>query len=141
MKNLIGTWHLVSFEVRRIDGSIDSPMGPHPRGLLIYTADGHMAAQLSHADRDPFSSGDIWSATPEAFQAAYTSYVAYYGRYEVDEEGGVVRHLVEGSLFPNWCGGAQARQVALDGDHLVLSSPFIRHSHPQGLSVLRWRRA
>src|SRR5882672_5916133 len=45
-EDFVGTWHLVSSEFRRADGAVTYPIGKDAVGLLIYTAEGYMAAQL-----------------------------------------------------------------------------------------------
>jgi hypothetical protein len=68
-------------------------------------------------------------------------YLAYAGRFKVDEAASIVEHRVSVSLFPKWIGDVQKRRVDLDGDDLVLESPAITGA--AGTSVtprLRWRR-
>lgn len=56
---------------------------------------------------------------------AYRRYYAYFGRYEVDSEKGLVRHFVESSLQPQETGVTYERRFTLDGDELVLTAtPF-----------------
>jgi hypothetical protein len=44
---LIGAWKLVSYEEKPVDGSASSfPMGEKPMGIIMYTPDGYMSAQL-----------------------------------------------------------------------------------------------
>ena len=63
--------------------------------------------------------------TPEEKAAAYASYIAYYGPFDVDPAAGTVTHHVIASLLPNWVGGDQVRSYRFEGDTLILSSkPF-----------------
>jgi hypothetical protein len=83
---LIGTWQLVRFTERNVEtGAENFPFGEYPLGLILYTSDGYMSAQLQSADRAPFAEGDLLRATPEEYAAAGSSYVAYSGRFFVDE--------------------------------------------------------
>lgn len=66
---LVGTWRLVSFEVRDVDGGVTHPFGRAAAGFLTYTADGYMSAQLGRADRAPLTVGD-WLAASDAEVAA-----------------------------------------------------------------------
>jgi hypothetical protein len=142
-EKLIGAWQLVSYEERPVDGSEPFfPMGPAPMGLIMYTPDGFMSAQLSRPDRKPFASGDWFKATDEEFRNQATTYIAYSGPFNVDEENQRLTHSMFISLFPNWIGQTQPRVVRIEGDHLFLStaSPIssggkIVNSH------LEWRRA
>ncbi len=52
---IVGTWKLLSASASTADGvRNDSPYGPGPAGMLIYTADGRMMAIISHSGRSPF---------------------------------------------------------------------------------------
>lgn len=54
---LIGTWRLVSYEATSVDdGEVVRPYGEHPLGLIMYTADGYMSAQITTPDRPLFGS-------------------------------------------------------------------------------------
>jgi len=119
-ERFIGTWKLVSFEMRS-DDQVTYPLGKDPVGYLMYSHEGYMAASLMASKRQRFSSMDILKATTEEIVAAYDTYVAYCGKYEVTEDK--VTHLVEVSLFPNWVGGKQERFYKLEGDELILSTP------------------
>jgi len=51
-EQLIGAWKLVSYEIRPVDGSpAFYPLGERPMGIILYTPDGYMSAQLSALDR------------------------------------------------------------------------------------------
>jgi hypothetical protein len=137
--SLVGTWRLVSYEVRDEDGGISHPFGCDPVGFLTYTADGFMAGQLGRADRARFSSGD-WEAAPDAeVAAAARNYFAYCGTYEF--RGDTVVHRVGLCLMPNWIGGEQVRVVALEGDRLTLSASFVSVGGLQRTASLVWHRA
>ena len=136
---LVGTWRLVSVELRDEAGGVAHPLGRDPAGLLTYTADGHMAGQFGRAGRAPVAAGD-WAAAPEAeVAAAARDYVAYCGTYEV--RGDTVVHRVELSLMPNWIGGEQVRRLALDGEVLTLATPPMPLGRRPRTFALVWRRA
>ncbi len=43
---LIGAWKLVSYQEMPADGSEPfEPLGPEPRGIIVYTRDGYVSAQ------------------------------------------------------------------------------------------------
>jgi Lipocalin-like domain len=120
---LIGAWRLVDVVDEPVDGSPPHrPHGDRPIGLILYTPDGYMSAQIMARERAPVASADWSSLTPQEYAEEARGYFAYAGSYEVDEERGIVIHSVEVSLFPGWVGGAQVRVVQLDGDRLVLSA-------------------
>ena len=51
-----------------------------PEGLILYTPDGYMSAQLSAADRPNFESDDMYKGKPQDYVAAGLSYLAYSGK-------------------------------------------------------------
>jgi hypothetical protein len=101
-----------------------------------------MSAQLQRPERPPFAEGDLLRATPEEYAAAGSSYVAYSGRFFVDEGKKSLSHEMAVSFLPNWVGQRQVRLVELSGGRLQL-----RTDGPQRLNgvlktvTLSWRRA
>jgi hypothetical protein len=142
-EQLIGAWKLVSYVGHPVDGSAPFfPLGEHPSGIILYTPDGFMSAQLMSDGRAPFASGDWFEATLEEYRAEASTYIAYSGRFEVDEEKKTLTHSMFVSLFPNWIGQTQPRVVAIEGDklHLATESPT-RSRGRLAMSRLTWRRA
>ena len=84
---LIGAWELVSYFEKPLNGSpLNHPMGKKPMGIIMYTPDGYMSAQLTRPNPDHFASDDWFKATPEEYGTAASTYFAYTGPFEVDEE-------------------------------------------------------
>lgn len=140
---LIGAWKLVSYEERPVDGSRPVyPMGQTPMGIIMYTPDGYMSAQLMKPGRKPFASGDWFNATDEDYKAEASTYIAYSGEFHVEEEKKTLTHSVFVSLFQNWIGQTQPRVVKIDGHSLYLStaSPF-RSGGKVVNAYLHWTRA
>ena len=55
---LIGAWNRLSYQEIPVDRSDPSEsLGNEPRGLIFYTPDRYMSAQLSKPDRPNFTSG------------------------------------------------------------------------------------
>ncbi len=106
---LVGTWSLVSSEVRSETGEVSHPQGHDTVSYLMYAADGHMSATLMRPGRPSFKAGDILGGTAEEKIAAAEGYIAYCGTYRL--EAGKVIHHVELSLFPNWIGTDQERFI------------------------------
>ena len=119
---MLGAWHLESF-VSRAEGTGPErhPFGDHPSGLILYTPDGHMSAQLTPG--------------PGA------EYVAYAGAFAVDEASAMVHHDVMISTLPELLTQPQFRHAQVDGDRLTL---FATQTSPDGEtthSTLVWRKA
>jgi Lipocalin-like domain len=142
-ETLIGAWRLVSsVEIDINTGAVDCPLGDKPNGLILYTADGYMSAQLSAADRPNFESGDMYKGKPGEYVAAGLTYLAYSGPYYVDEAKRIVEHEMFVSLFPNWRGQRQARIVILDEMELHLSpNRPLMFDGSLKMATIIWRRA
>ncbi len=142
-ERLIGAWKLESYVEKPVDGSTPFyPMGEKPQGLIMYTSDGYMSAQLMHPDRPPFASGDWFRGSDEEFKEEALGYIAYSGPFHTDEVKQTLTHSMFVSLFPNWLGQTQARVVKIEGDVLHLSSATpIMSGGKRTMSYLSWRRA
>lgn len=117
-----GSWALVGFKLVATDGSGElHPFGENPDGMITYTSDGYMSTVLHARDRTAFSTDDIQSGTEQELAEAMRSYSHYAGRYET--ENGIVRHIVEHSLFPNWAGHTEERKYTIVQDILTLVTP------------------
>ena len=142
-EQLLGAWTLSSCVERDIETGFENhPFGERPLGLILYTPDGYMSAQLQRSERPPFAEGDLLHATPEEYAAAGSSYVAYSGRFFVDEGKKSLSHEMSVSFFPNWLGQRQVRLVELNGDHLQLSTDIPqRMNGVLKIVTVSWRRA
>lgn len=136
---LVGAWTLERFLTTYDSGREIFPMGEDAQGWLLYTPDGYMAALLSRADRPAFETGEMLSADDAEKVRAWDSFFSYCGRYEV--RGGEVVHHIEGSLYPNWIGQAQARTIRLEGNRLTLTTPPQKTGRGVQTSEVVWRRA
>ena len=85
-ERLIGAWHLVHIDAPGPDGK--SVPVPQPKGMLIYTRDGHMSVQLMYPE----------SANTLSNEYVLNGYEASFGSYEVDETARTVTHHVHGSI-------------------------------------------
>ncbi len=132
---IVGTWALETWRRYETDGTSFYPFGERPDGLLIYTPEGHMAVQMVQADREKLKTDDALGGTLSERAHAYSTCLAYFGRYQV--EGESVVHLLDGSLFPNWSGTHQARPFVLDGSQLVLQ---VKEPDGRLSNEIVWRR-
>lgn len=139
---LVGAWELVSYVERdSLDGPVRYPHGADAQGLIIYTPDGYMSAQIQSSGRPDYDRPVAGGGTTEQAAAAALRYLAYSGRYFVDEATGDIRHEAKLSLVPNYLGQFHLRHSDLDGDKLTLSSEL---TFPDGRTVyssLVWKRA
>src|SRR5690242_21934903 len=82
-ERFIGAWHLVS--IVGPDGKLVA--GSPPKGMLIYTGDGHMSVQLMYPE----------AATTLSNEYVQNGYEASFGSYDIDEATHTVTHHVQGS--------------------------------------------
>lgn len=142
-EQLIGAWKLVSYIEIPVDGSEALyPMGKQPKGIIMYTHDGYMSAQLMHPQRNNFVSGDWFNGTDQEYKQEASSYIAYTGPFHVDEEKQTLTHTMFTSLFPNWTGQTQPRVVKVEGNllHLSTASPIVSGSKTIN-AFLIWEKA
>lgn len=85
-EKLIGAWHLVRIDAPGPDGRPVS--GPQPKGMLIYTRDGHVSVQLMY----PKSAGAVSN------EYVLNGYEASFGSYDVDEATHTLTHHIQGSV-------------------------------------------
>lgn len=116
--SLVGTWRLVSYIRSDSAGAVQPYWDDRPSGLIVYTADGHVAAQLYDSRRPRV--GHPWEhATPEAARTAFVGLVTYFGTYALDPATGTVTHSVEGAMAPDWIGSKLVRAYRFIGPNQV----------------------
>ena len=95
----IGSWTLLSYQLRLPSGAVEKPMGERPRGRILYLKNGQMSAQVTASGLDSLVNEDSRDATPEEAVHAWRNYIGYWGTYAVDAAAGLVIHSVEGAWF------------------------------------------
>ena len=140
--DIVGAWELVSYTERELpDGPLTYPHGPDAVGLIMYTPDGYMSAQIMTRSRPSYDRPVASGGTAEESAAAATGYLAYSGPYSVDESTGDIHHHVMVSLLPNWLGHTQIRHSQLDMEQLTLSAETPLPNGTTMSSTLVWARA
>jgi hypothetical protein len=124
--SIVGTWRLVSTTATTDKGDVNKAvLGQHPSGLLTYTADGGVMAIISDDGRKPLSVADRVSAPAEERAQAYSTFMAYAGRYTFTCDK--VVHHVEIASLQNWVNTDQTRFVHIEGNRLfVRNTPQLR---------------
>ena len=138
MDSFIGTWRLVSFELRSRDGQVSYPFGEDAVGYVMYSQDGYVSFTIMSANRPKFASGDIAGGSSEEKIAALDTYFSYCARYEV--RGDRVIHHLEVSLFPNWIGADQERFFEFEGNRLILRTPPLLWGGIEQTGIVTWER-
>jgi hypothetical protein len=117
-ERLVGTWRVEAFEFTDAGGAVFRPLGEHPEGFVMFSADGTMAFCFQAAGRAGFAAEDLFGGSAEERAAAAAGCVAFGGPCRT--ENGAVTVDVAFSLFPNWVGGSQTRLYEVEGDRLRL---------------------
>src|SRR5258705_14014187 len=116
-EQIVGTWQFVIAEITTADGKKTLPFGASPKGMLIFTADGHFSQVHVSGGLPRIASNNRLAGTAEDNKAIVQGSLALFGTYEVDEDKGMLTFKIEGSTFPNLAGVAQTRTIdALSDD-------------------------
>ena len=137
---IVGAWQLLEYSLTSDEGDVHYPLGPNAQGLIIYTLDGFMSAQLMQPDRPRYQSDFVHAGRATEFGAAAAGYLAYSGWYRVDEEHSIVYHSASLSLYPNWIGRDLTRPVRFDDDLMTLSTKPIALDNVVRRPAIIWRR-
>jgi hypothetical protein len=143
---LVGSWHLTAADKILPDGKEVADYGTDPRGIAIFTADGHYVIEIFRSEHLKFASGDRAKGTPEEYKDAVLSASCHFGTYTVDEpevtqedykdailfsaDGyiideakGTITFHTECASYPNWDETIRATNFTLEGDKLTWQSP------------------
>jgi Lipocalin-like domain len=127
-QQLIGVWRLASIEYRGPGGSTVDPFyQADSTGIIIYDASGWMSVHIVAPRRQawdvPVSRlSAVGGLEEEPLKAAaFDSYYAYFGTWDLDEAASVVTHHVKSSLIPAETGLDYAQSVKLENGHLVFT--------------------
>jgi hypothetical protein len=118
---LVGTWLLVHSQVLNESGNWEVPENSVGMiGSISYSANGYMSFQSSRSNRSEILDGRIDDMPIEGLRAFLSSYSAYYGTYEIDEENRTVTHNIIGSSFRSPAGTSTVRTYSFSGSQLTL---------------------
>jgi hypothetical protein len=138
--NFVGVWKLVASEFERADGVKTYPYGEGTIGMLIYDEHGYMSVHIMRPDRPIFASGDIRNGTQGEIKTAFNGYLAYFGRFDFNENEGTVTHHIQGSHFPNWVGQDQKRSFEFSDNRLIIKTQPIPAAGTVVTGILIWER-
>jgi len=122
-RSLVGSWHLIAADKILPDGSQVADYGTAPRGIAIFTADGHYVIEIFRSDRLKFASGDRVKGTPEEYKDAVLSTSCHFGTYTVDTAKSTITFHINGASYPNWDKTTRVSSFILEGDKLTWRVP------------------
>lgn len=136
---LVGAWELIEFcEYLPSDESNKIfPMGSNAQGIIMYTPDGYMSAQLQGSEDQP-----------EPQKSFMSNYIAYTGHFYLDEdgdeEGPLLLHEMRNSSLKMLVGQTQRRFVKIvdedDGRYLYLGASQQTQDKEKRITRVRWKR-
>lgn len=138
-KQIIGTWELLKWIYEDENGDEVAYFDAAPKGILMYMPSGYMSVQVSKPQRKKFSSKGFDAGAEREQSEAFSSYIAYYGKYK-EISPALFEHHLESSLFPNWEGDVQTRNAKLYGNLLELSTPSLPTKNGNIIFRLTWRK-
>jgi len=136
--SVVGAWRLVAVtEEETANKVVHKPLGEHPIGLIIFTADGHVSFIMADPSRKAAAAP---KATDAEAAALYRTMVAYSGKYHLD--GDKLTNHPEISWNQAWNGTDQRRIVVISGNTLtVTTAPFVSPFYDKEIvSVLVFER-
>jgi len=116
---IAGTWKFLAYvRTDPITGKNTNVFGEHPRGWLIYTAEGRMMVLVVPESRKPLE-------TEEDRIGHHKQMVAYTGRYTI--AGDKVIHHVDVAWNEAWIGTDLVRSYEIARDRLTITTAPTRY--------------
>ena len=72
---LVGTWRLISWENRTLDGEVSHPLGEDASGYIAYNEDGYVFVAIMGPARRPFVAAGVLSGSTAEKAGAAETYV------------------------------------------------------------------
>jgi hypothetical protein len=137
-QQIVGSWNFVVAEVTAPDGKKSFPFGETPKGLLIFTPDGHFSQIHVASDAPKIASNNRLTGTPEEYSAIMRRSISVFGTYTVDEIKKTVTYNIVSSSFPNWEGEKQTRTIdKLTADEFVNTNPNVAGGRGSAANIYR----
>ena len=138
---LVGTWDFVIAEITTTDGKKTFPFGEHPKGLLIFTAEGRFSQVHISGDLPKIASNNRLAGTDADNRAIVAGSLCLIGTYDVDETKKTLTFHIAASTFPNQAGTSQTRTIdLLTADEFRNTNPGAARDNP-AVAANYYRRA
>jgi len=137
-EQLVGTWTFVVAEITAADGKKSFPFGETPKGILIFTSDGHFAQIHVASDVPMIASNNRLTGTAEEYGTIMRKSLSVFGTYTVDEAKNTVTYNIVSSTFPNLQGQSQTRTIdKLTADEFVNTNPGVGGGRGSAFNLYR----
>ena len=137
IESLVGTYKLLSWEIRHESGETSYPFGSDVQGIISYSEDGYVFAHIMAANRKAYSVGDLFGGESSEIVEGATTHISYCGTYKIDSDE--VIHNVHICSFPNWVSTEQRRHFEFDNGNLLLSVQGLQIGAERVGSYLIWQ--
>jgi hypothetical protein len=128
---LVGTWDFVIAEIISADGKKTLPFGDHPKGQIIFTADGHFSQVHVSGGLPKIAGNNRLNGTDADNRAIVQGTLSFFGTYSVDEAKRTVTFNIAASTYPNAEGTSQVRTIdKLTADEFVNTNPGAARDGP-----------
>lgn len=108
-KDLVGTWQPVANVNTAADGKKTDAYGPNPKGMAIFSPDGHFMIVILRNDLPKIAANSRVQGTADENAAIVRGSIALYGTYSVANK--VLDLKIDQSTYPNWSGTESARNI------------------------------
>lgn len=129
-EKFIGAWRYV--QSVSSDGVVDTHLGEHPLGYIIYTSESIMSVQIMNPDRTLLKGGN---STSKESQHIAEDFFAYSGHYDINEKTHTVTHHLEMAMLANMVGKNYQRFYRFEDQYLYLTV-----SDSQKGQTLKWEK-
>ncbi len=143
-QQLIGAWRLVSIDCSGPGGPIVDPFyQAGSTGIIVYDTSGWMSVHIVAPHRQPWDVPASRLSSAAAAQdvrlkaAAFDTYYAYFGTWDLDEATSVVVHHVKSSLIPGETGLNYSQKVTLESGRLIFTT---RDARQETVRTKVWER-
>lgn len=121
-KLLVGSWRLTAADKILPNGSQVADYGTDPRGIAIFTADGHYVVEIFRSEHVKFASGDRAKGTAEEYRDAVMSTSCHFGTYSAympDNTKGTITFHTERGSYPNWDETTRVANFTIEGEKII----------------------
>jgi hypothetical protein len=111
-EQLVGTWSFVIAEIATADGKKSLPFGDKPKGMLIFTADGHFSQVHVAGGLPRIASNNRLAGTAEDNKAIIAGTLALFGTYSVNEAKRTLTFNIEASFTESESRGVNSCRIS-----------------------------
>ena len=130
-EQLVGTWDFHLAEIVSADGKKTFPFGEHPKGQVIFTADGHFSQVHVSGDLPKIAGNNRLAGTDADYRAISFGSLSFFGTYSVDEAKKTLTFNIVASTYPNAAGTSQTRTIdKLTASEFVNTNPGAARDGP-----------